>query len=171
MFFKELTECSCYLPLWQRQHWHDLSNHLLPEKETIIIIIIIKRISRVPIYRTRWEHRALYNNSNDRHKQTDRHTHIRTHTHSHMHANTHTHTYTHKHTHTCTHSPIGNFSLTWLPPTVCQLTSTSAATHPDISLPAHPSTYYPSIYWTIHPSSFKHIHLTNPNAPTFEFLG
>ena len=31
------------------------------------IIIIIKRISRVPIYRTRWEHRALYNNINDTH--------------------------------------------------------------------------------------------------------
>ena len=29
------------------------------------IIIIIKRISRAPIYRTRWEHRALYNNTNN----------------------------------------------------------------------------------------------------------
>ena len=28
---------------------------------------IIKRISRAPIYCTRWEHRALYNNINDRH--------------------------------------------------------------------------------------------------------
>ena len=28
---------------------------------SLIIIIIIKRISRVPIYHTRWEHRALYN--------------------------------------------------------------------------------------------------------------
>ena len=39
-----------------------------------IIIIIIKRISRAPIYCTRWEHRALYNNINDRHwnRQTDR---------------------------------------------------------------------------------------------------
>ena len=27
----------------------------------LIIIIIIQRISRAPIYRTRWEHRALYN--------------------------------------------------------------------------------------------------------------
>ena len=27
----------------------------------IIIIIIIKRISRAPICHTRWEHRALYN--------------------------------------------------------------------------------------------------------------
>ena len=34
--------------------------------------IIIKRISRAPIYRTRWEHRAPYNNTN----------HIHTHTHS-----------------------------------------------------------------------------------------
>ena len=27
----------------------------------IIIIIIIKRISRAPIYHTKWQHRALYN--------------------------------------------------------------------------------------------------------------
>ena len=38
------------------------------------VIIIIKRISRVPIYHTKWEHRALYNNTNDRR------THSRTHT-------------------------------------------------------------------------------------------
>ena len=30
----------------------------------IIIIIIIKRISRAPIYHTKWQHRALYNNTN-----------------------------------------------------------------------------------------------------------
>ena len=29
------------------------------------LIIIIKRISRAPIYSTRWEHRALYNNTNN----------------------------------------------------------------------------------------------------------
>ena len=39
----------------------------------IIIIIIIKLIYRAPIYCTRWEHRALYNNT----------------------INTYTHTYTH----------------------------------------------------------------------------
>ena len=38
----------------------------------ITIIIIIKRITRAPIYCTRWEHRALYNNTNN--------THIHTHT-------------------------------------------------------------------------------------------
>ena len=32
--------------------------------------IIIKRISRVPIYHTRWEHRVLYNNTNDTHTHT-----------------------------------------------------------------------------------------------------
>ena len=31
--------------------------------EETIIIIIIKRISRAPFYHTRWEHRALYNNT------------------------------------------------------------------------------------------------------------
>ena len=40
-----------------------------------IIIIVIKRISRAPIYHTRWQHRALYNNTN--------HTHTHTHTHTH----------------------------------------------------------------------------------------
>ena len=40
----------------------------------IIIIIIIKRISRAPIYHTRWQHRAIYNNTN--------HTHTHTHTHT-----------------------------------------------------------------------------------------
>ena len=44
-------------------------------------IIIIKRISRAPIYHTRWQHRALYNNTN--------------HTHTHAHIRTHTHTRTH----------------------------------------------------------------------------
>ena len=33
----------------------------------IMIIIIIKRISKAPIYHTRWQHRALYNNTNHTH--------------------------------------------------------------------------------------------------------
>ena len=48
----------------------------------IITIIIIKRISRAPIYHTRWQHRVLYNNTN--------------HTHIHKHAHAHTHTHTHR---------------------------------------------------------------------------
>ena len=36
--------------------------------------IIIKMISRAPIYRSRWEHRALYNNTNNTH--THMHTHM-----------------------------------------------------------------------------------------------
>ena len=44
---------------------------------TDTIIIIIKRISRAPIYHTKWQHRALYNNTN--------HTHAHTHTHTHTH--------------------------------------------------------------------------------------
>ena len=73
----------------------------------IIIIIIIKRISRVPIYHTRWQHRALYNNTN--HTHTRRHTHTHTHTHARMHMCTRTHTHArthvrvHTHTHTHTH--------------------------------------------------------------------
>ena len=39
-------------------------------------LIIIKRISRPPIYHTRWQHRALYNNTNHTHART----HARTHT-------------------------------------------------------------------------------------------
>ena len=46
-----------------------------PVVKVIIIIIIIKRIqSRAPIYHTRWEHRALYNNTNDRHRLRQTHT-------------------------------------------------------------------------------------------------
>ena len=33
--------------------------------------IIIKRISRAPIYHTRWQHRALYNNTNYTHTHTN----------------------------------------------------------------------------------------------------
>ena len=46
--------------------------------------IIIKRISRAPIYHTRWQHRALYNNTN----LTLTHTHICIHTHTHAHTHT-----------------------------------------------------------------------------------
>ena len=75
----------------------------------IIIIIIIKRISRAPIYRTRWEHRALYNNTHTHtHTNTQTHTHARTHprTHARAHARAHarTHARTHTHTHTQTHT-------------------------------------------------------------------
>ena len=38
------------------------------------IIIIIKRICRVPIYRTKWEHRALFNKTNNTHTHTRTHT-------------------------------------------------------------------------------------------------
>ena len=34
------------------------------------LIIIIKRISRAPIYHTRWQHKALYNNNNHTHTHT-----------------------------------------------------------------------------------------------------
>ena len=34
------------------------------------VIIIIKKISRVPIYHTRWQHRALYNNTIHTHTHT-----------------------------------------------------------------------------------------------------
>ena len=54
----------------------------------VIIIIIIKRISRAPIYHTRWQHKALYNNTN--------------------HTHTHTHTHT-THTNVCSNQP-GNFT-------------------------------------------------------------
>ena len=46
-----------------------------------VVTIIIKRISGAPSYRTRWEHRALYNNSNNNSTHTRTHAHIHTHTH------------------------------------------------------------------------------------------
>ena len=52
--------------------------------------IIIKRISRVPIYCTRWEHTALYNNTNNTHTSM----------HTCMHARTQAYACTHTHTHT-----------------------------------------------------------------------
>ena len=36
----------------------------------VVTIIIIKRLSRALIYRTRWEHRALCNNTNNTHTHT-----------------------------------------------------------------------------------------------------
>ena len=51
---------------------------------SLIIIRIIKRISRAPIDHTMWQHRALYNNT------------IHTHTHTHTHTHPHTHTHTHQ---------------------------------------------------------------------------
>ena len=54
---------------------------------TTTTIIIIKRISRASIYCTRWEHRALYNNTNN--------THTHTHTRARARARVHTHTHIH----------------------------------------------------------------------------
>ena len=48
----------------------------------------------MPIYHTRWQHRALYRNTNHTHTHTLTHTHARTHTHACTHARTHTHTHT-----------------------------------------------------------------------------
>ena len=47
---------------------------LVTSSRSWTIIIIIMRISRAPTYHTRWQHRALYNNTN--------HTHTHTHTHT-----------------------------------------------------------------------------------------
>ena len=47
-------------------------------------MIIIKTISRAPIYHTRWQHRALYNNTNYTHTHTT-HTCVCAHTHTHTH--------------------------------------------------------------------------------------
>ena len=53
--------------------------------------IIIKRISRVPIYCTRWEHTALYNNTNNTH--TSMHTCMHSRTQAYARTHTHTHTW------------------------------------------------------------------------------
>ena len=41
---------------------------------SVQLIIITMRITRALIYRTRWEHRTLYNNTNDRRTHTHTHT-------------------------------------------------------------------------------------------------
>ena len=57
-----------------------------------IIIIIIKRISTVPINCTSWEHGVLYSNTYNTHTYTDRHTRVHAHTHTDTHTDTHAHT-------------------------------------------------------------------------------
>ena len=69
----------------------------------IRIIRIIKMISRAPTYRTRWEHRVLYINTNNTHS-THTHAHTRAHTHTCTHSHTHAHTHAHTHMHTLTHT-------------------------------------------------------------------
>ena len=66
--------------------------------EIIMMMIIIKRISRAPIYRPRWQHRALYNNTDNTHTHT--HTHRRTRARARALANSLTHSNPHIHTHT-----------------------------------------------------------------------
>ena len=75
---------------------------VLTTTTTTTIIIIIKRISRAPIYHTRWEHSALYDDTN--------HTHTHTHTHTYTHARTRTHTHarTHARAHARTHEGMGS---------------------------------------------------------------
>ena len=77
---------------------------------------ITKKISRLPIYHTKWKRRVLYNNTKNTHSLTHPHTHTLTHSHTHTHPHTHscththslthppTHTYTHTRTHTHTHA-------------------------------------------------------------------
>ena len=67
-----------------------------------IITIIIMGISVASIYRTRWECRALYNNTNN--TQTHTYKHMRTQTQACQHECMHTHTYTHAHTHAHAHT-------------------------------------------------------------------
>ena len=62
----------------------------------LLIIIIIKRISRAPIYHTKWStgHFTITLTT-----CMHAHTHARTHTHVHIQTHKHTHTHTHTHTH------------------------------------------------------------------------
>ena len=73
--------------------------------------LIINRMSRAPIYHTRWQHwQGAYYNTTHTHAPTHTHmtlAHTHTHSHTHTHTDTHTHTHTrhartHAHTHTDT---------------------------------------------------------------------
>ena len=66
-----------------------------------LLIIIIKGISRELFCHTRWEYRALYNNTNNTHACMQRHVcaHIHTCTCTRTHTCTHTYACTHTHTH------------------------------------------------------------------------
>ena len=78
---------------------------------------IRKKISRVPMYHTKWKRRALYNNINNTcsliHPPTRARTHTHTHTHTHSLTPTHTctHTLTHPHTHAHTHTCMQTHQL------------------------------------------------------------
>ena len=84
-----------------------------------IITIIIMGISVASIYRTRWECRALYNNTNN--TQTHTYKHMRTQTQACQHECMHTHTYTHAHTHAHAHTHTHTVALSWVPPMASSL--------------------------------------------------
>ena len=54
-----------------------------------VFIIIVKRTSRTPVYRTRWEHRALYENTSNTHSHPHPHPPSHHHPHTHMHVRAH----------------------------------------------------------------------------------
>ena len=74
-----------YLPDHPVQWHQDIG--LRTSEIILIITIIIKRISRAPIHRTRWEQWALYNNT------------YKTHLPTHAHARAHSRTCARAHTH------------------------------------------------------------------------
>ena len=66
-------------------------------------MMVIKRIFRAPIYGTRWEHRALHNNTDNRQTQTYTDAHgARTHARARARAHTHTDAHARARTVACT---------------------------------------------------------------------
>ena len=48
----------------------------------VVVVVVIIKISRAPIYRTRWELRAFYNNTNNTHTRPHARPPAHTHTHT-----------------------------------------------------------------------------------------
>ena len=55
---------ACYKKNYVYNKTHTHTQETCKQKQKTKIVIIIKRISRAPIYHTRWQHRVLYNNTN-----------------------------------------------------------------------------------------------------------
>ena len=96
------NESICYVCI----QMHRLPFCITTASGTSVIITIIKRISRVPIYLTRWQYRPRFIITLTTHTDTDTdtHRHRHTQTHAHIHKHTKTYTHTHTHTHTRTHA-------------------------------------------------------------------
>ena len=90
------SESVCYVCI----QMHRLPFCITTASGTSVLITIIKRISRAPIYQNRARFIITLTTHTDTHTDTE----IHTQTHRHIHTDTQRHTHTHRDTHTHTHT-------------------------------------------------------------------